>query len=366
MKILYIAPRYYPHVGGVEYVIKSIAERLASKGHDVIVLAGESDAEKTVEEEINRVHVIRWPTWSPGNAYHLPRKRSELAKLLKEIARNLDVVHVHSIHSVLSVYCLNFIDKETKRKNNLKMVLTPYYHGTGHTFFRRVLWIPWRIYVKHAVQTYVDAIHTVSRLEAELMEKHFGIHAVPIENGVDEWLLNISWSPSNYVMYSGRIEMYKNIHRLGNIVKILNNKFRLDLELKIFGDDPFVSSLDDYLKRLRINYEILPTQPFEKYIEYLSHATFLGLLSEKESYPQSVNEAHAIGVPTVIAKPWGLNFAERHRNLIVDLKLSDEEIADQIVKFLELATKMPKSKVPTWSEVALKYLDLYKSILAEI
>lgn len=72
MKLMLVAPRYYPHIGGVEYVVKSVAERLARMGHDVIVLAGEPDAEKPYKEVINNVKVIRWPVWGPGNAYHIP------------------------------------------------------------------------------------------------------------------------------------------------------------------------------------------------------------------------------------------------------------------------------------------------------
>jgi len=41
MKIVYAAPTYHPHVGGVEYVVKAVAERLAKAGHEVSVLAGE-------------------------------------------------------------------------------------------------------------------------------------------------------------------------------------------------------------------------------------------------------------------------------------------------------------------------------------
>ena len=40
MRILFIAPSYYLHIGGVEYVVKSVAERLAGAGHEVVV-AGE-------------------------------------------------------------------------------------------------------------------------------------------------------------------------------------------------------------------------------------------------------------------------------------------------------------------------------------
>ncbi|MEM2561368.1 MAG: glycosyl transferase family 1, partial [Candidatus Bathyarchaeia archaeon] len=84
-------------------------------------------------------------------------------------------------------------------------------------------------------------------------------------------------------------------------------------------------------------------------------ASLFELLSEKESYPQSVNEANALGVPAVVVEPWGLNFKERTRTLITKLSKSDEEIAKDIAAFLEEARKQPKSKVPSWSQV----VDLY-------
>ncbi len=61
-----ISPTYYPHIGGVEYVVKSVAERLVKMGgHEITVLAGgEPEIEGPREEEINSVRVIRWPTWS--------------------------------------------------------------------------------------------------------------------------------------------------------------------------------------------------------------------------------------------------------------------------------------------------------------
>jgi len=43
LKILYISPGYYPRIDGVEYVVKSVAERLVRMEHEVTVLAGEPD-----------------------------------------------------------------------------------------------------------------------------------------------------------------------------------------------------------------------------------------------------------------------------------------------------------------------------------
>jgi len=67
-------------------VVKPVAERLAKAGHEVSVLVDEPGAEEPVEEEINGVRVVRWPTRVPGGAYHVPKRRSRLASALQEVA----------------------------------------------------------------------------------------------------------------------------------------------------------------------------------------------------------------------------------------------------------------------------------------
>ena len=349
MKILFISPSYYPHIGGVEYVVKSVAERLAKMGHKVKVLAGESRANNLIEEEVSGVNVIRWPTWSPGGAYHFPRKRDELEKTLKEFSKDVDVVHIHSVHSMISMHSLCILKNHVSR-----IVVTPYYHGTGHTTIRRFLWIFWRKYVRSLLKGCV--VHTVSKLEANLVKQDFGVEAIPIENGVEEWIRELSWEPKDYAMYSGRIEKYKNIDILARIVGILNNRYGLDLELKIFGRGAYRKDLEDQMKRLGIPYEIEDFKPFKEYIETLRHATLFGLLSEKESYPQSINEANAIGVPVVVAKPWGLNFEGRKRTLIVDINQPIDVLVEKVYEFLKKVHLEEKSFVPTWNIVALEYM----------
>ncbi|RLE89873.1 MAG: glycosyl transferase family 1 [Thermoprotei archaeon] len=352
MKILQIATHYYPRVGGLEYVVKSVSERLVKTGHEVMVIAGEPDIEKPREEEINGVKVIKWPTWSPGEAYHFPRKRSELERLLKEFSKEADVVHTHSVHSVFTMYSLRtMIDM---LNGSVKVVMTPYYHGTGHTFVRKFLWVFWRRHVRDMLKNCI--IHTVSKLEARLVEKDFGVKAIPIENGVEEWIRDLKWKPEGYVMYSGRIEKYKNIDLLAKIIKILNRRYGFNLELKIFGRGPYRSKLERLLKNLGIPHEIGDFKPFKEYIKTLSHTTLFGLLSEKESYPQSINEANAIGVPVVIAKPWGLNFEGRKRTLLVNPRQNLDTLAENIYKFLEKASREEKSFVPTWNEVVREYI----------
>lgn len=91
MKLLYVSPRYYPHVGGVEYVVKSAAERLVRRGHSVTVLCGEPGLENLNEERINGVPVIRWPVWAPEDAYHIPKMRGSFKKWILEFVKDCDI-----------------------------------------------------------------------------------------------------------------------------------------------------------------------------------------------------------------------------------------------------------------------------------
>ena len=119
MRILLVTPSYYPNIGGVEYVVKSIAERLAAAGHKTTVVTGDPKADKPREEEISGVYVIRWPTWAPSGAYHIPRMRSQLEKLPTDTARGADVVHVHNVHSIFTTYAALAL------KATAKLVVTP-------------------------------------------------------------------------------------------------------------------------------------------------------------------------------------------------------------------------------------------------
>jgi glycosyltransferase involved in cell wall biosynthesis len=58
MNIAFVAPRYHPHIGGVEYVVKSAAERLVGMGHDVTILAGEPEVKRPREDVVGDVKTV--------------------------------------------------------------------------------------------------------------------------------------------------------------------------------------------------------------------------------------------------------------------------------------------------------------------
>jgi len=337
MRILIIATSYYPHIGGVEYVVKSTAERLVRKGHNVTVIAGNPAGNTPQREVINGVEVIRWPTWAPNGAYHLPRRRNQLRDLLQGLLRDVDVVHVHSAHAILTVWAT-----ATARRISpgMRIVFTPHYHGTGHSALRRLLWIPWRRYVAHAVEA-ADAIHAVSPREAGLIKSHYpqsrGKVAI-IPNGVEEDVFGYKWrgAHSDYMMYAGRIEKYKRLEVAVDLAR------ELGLRLLVVGRGPHREKLRRYARRRGAAVELLEPQPYLDYLRLLAGARYAVNPSRQEAYSIFAAEALAMGVPTITTP-----------------EVAENLVAEQ-TQFRYGLVLVTRAMISTWEAVIPKYLSLYR------
>jgi glycosyltransferase involved in cell wall biosynthesis len=334
MRVLFIAPSYYPHIGGVEYVVKSVAERLARAGYEVVVAAGEPSADKPREDVVDGVRVVRWPVWSPGNAYHIPRKRSDLKKLLKELARQVDAVHVHSVHNIFTVYAGLVTANST---GSPKIAVTPHYHGTGHTFLRRALWIFWRRRVAELLKK-ASIVHAVSKREASILSRHYpevGGKIVIVPNGVDEDVLSYRWQgqSSNYMVYAGRIEKYKRLEIAVDLAKELN------LKLIVIGRGPHREKLVRYASKVYGGgVESLEPQPRGKYLELVSRARYAINPSKHEAFSIFAAEALAIGTPAIVSKEIAENLETQAKPFTKDFVIAE------------------KAQIKTWNEVIQKYL----------
>jgi len=337
MKILLATPSYYPNIGGVEYVVKSTAERLAALRHETTVVTGDPRAEKPREEEIKGVHVIRWPTWAPSGAYHIPKKRNQLRNLLQRLLNDADVVHIHSAHAVLTVWAA----AAARRINpDVRIVFTPHYHGTGHSALRRLLWIPWRRYVARAVEA-ADAIHAVSPREAGLIESHYpqaSGKTVVIPNGVEEDVFSHKWrgADSDYMIYAGRVEKYKRLEVAVDLTR------KLGLRLLVVGRGPHRERLRRYARRRGVAVEFLDPQPRPDYLRLLTGARYAVNPSRQEAYSIFAAEALAMGVPAAVSPEVAENLAAEQKPL-----------GDGLVVAVHAA-------VPAWRAVIQKHLDLYR------
>ncbi len=330
MRILMISPTYYPHVGGVEYVVKAVAERLAKLGHEVTVLAGEPAAERPREEEIKGVRVVRWPTWSPGGAYHLPRRRSELKEAARQMASESDVAYIHSAHAVFTVYA------GLAAAGRTRTIFTPHYHGGGHTPLRKALWLFWRRAVGKLIKT-ADAVHAVSRAEARRVATHYPEASAKIKvvpNGVEEDVLRRRWAgrESDYAVYAGRLERYKRVDRAMELAN------RLGLRLLVIGDGPDKPRLEKIAAKYGA--EIRGFLPREEYLSAVAGARYAINLSEAEAYSVFIAEALAMGVPSIVS-----------RAIAENLEAQGEAVAEGVYL-------VRKAEIKTWDEVVGELLRL--------
>ena len=337
MRILLATPSYYPNIGGVEHVVKLTAERLAALGHETTVVTGDPRAEKPREEEINDVYVIRWPTWAPSGAYHIPKKRNQLRNLLRKLLNDADAVHIHSAHAVLTVWAA----AAARRINpNVRIVFTLHYHGTGHSALRRLLWIPWRRYVACAVEA-ADAIHAVSPREAALIKSHYpqasGKIAI-IPNGVEEDVFSNRWrgADSDYMMYAGRVERYKRLEVAVDLA------VRLGLRLLVVGRGPHRERLRRYARRRGAAVEFLDPQPRPDYLRLLAGARYAVNPSRHEAYSIFAAEALAMGVPTITTHEVAENLVAEQTSFRCGLVLAT------------------RAMISTWEAIIPKYLSLYR------
>jgi len=91
LRILEINKAYYPHVGGIETLVKQYAENFEKKS-DLRVLVCRDGRGKTIHEKINGVKIIR--SGSLGTYFSCPLSLSFIFKF-KKIAENADVIHIN-------------------------------------------------------------------------------------------------------------------------------------------------------------------------------------------------------------------------------------------------------------------------------
>lgn len=93
LRILQVNKAYYPHIGGIESLIKQYSEELGQlENVEVKVLVCRSEKGKTQHETVNGVDVTR--AGSMGTYFSCPLSLSFI-RLFRRMAKNADVVEIH-------------------------------------------------------------------------------------------------------------------------------------------------------------------------------------------------------------------------------------------------------------------------------
>jgi glycosyltransferase involved in cell wall biosynthesis len=289
VRLLLVTRGFPPRVGGVETLCRQLAEGFAARGVDVVVLTYGGRLGGAARRPVDG-----------GGAYRVIRLRSRgdvfewSSRIVAAVrAQRFDVCHVHNLHSTVA----GAVWASRRRP----YVLTPHYHGRGHTRAARLLHRPYRMLARRVVGD-AAAVTAVSASEAALIRRDLGADPEVIPNGVDPAApagpagRTAASGPPTIVAVS-RLVAYK---RVDAVVAALADL--PDFRLRVVGDGPARAELIGLARRLGVHDRL------DLDARRLSDADVLGAvrdaavlvnLSEAEAFSYTVLESLAAGTPVV-------------------------------------------------------------------
>ena len=373
MRVVHVAPFYEPVVGGVEEVVKRVAEFLAMRGYDVFVvtynrLRQGGAGSLPMYENIDGVHVIRLRpdfTWSHGSY------SSELPAVLRELRP--DIVHVH-------VWRHPYVFQVAKLKRRLGFKAVLHGHAPFHKLSQLglVTWLYHRFvdtFLINYLKLY-DAYIALTPYEAEKAVQ-LGLKkdkAIIISNGVSEDNCrkdDATDRDESVVLYLGRLSKAKNIDLLVKAM-VFVSKAVSKASLVLAGpDEGIAKSLIEFARKRNIRLQYLSLVP-----EAVKHELYLksyvyAFPSLYEPFGITLLEAAQHGLPSVItgfggqlysappniasvwAKPNPLDYAQGIIELLADKNLW-RKISENAMKW---------SQNFLWSRILPKYEKLYNDLI---
>ena len=354
LKIAQVCSRYYPDIGGIETYVKEISERLVTQGHDVEVVTTDSSGKLKKYEIINGVRIIRFKSFSPNNAFFFS---PEMYFFLKK--RNYDVIHAHNYHAFPSLFA-------ALAKNDARLVFNPYFHGKGHTFFRNILHVPYKL-LGNYIFNQSDKIVCISKYEQKKLQKAFNIEDDSVEilpPGLDmsEFeKIEPFQKEGKTILYVGRLEAYKGVQYI--IEALLRIK---EYGLVIIGEGPYEKNLKTLSQKLesgRINW--LKNISRKSLLRYYKSADVFVMLSKHESYGISVAEALACGTPCVVALGSALDeFVDGRLCVGIEQPITTDKLIDAIIRLDHLADESDtiSQKIDDWDSVVERLICIYEDL----
>ncbi|MGA7846710.1 MAG: glycosyltransferase family 4 protein [Thermoplasmata archaeon] len=108
MRIVQVSPFFYPHAGGVESHVRSLAREFTRMGHDVTVVTSRHDPTLPVEEQFEGYRILRAKTW--GVVYNTPISPAT-RRLVASVAG--DVFHLHFPPPLTSYFAVRGLERRS-------------------------------------------------------------------------------------------------------------------------------------------------------------------------------------------------------------------------------------------------------------
>lgn len=360
LRLLMVAFRYLPFMGGVETHVDQVTRRLAVRGVDVTILTTDPSGTLPRSEDVDGVHVKRVRAWPADRDYYFaPRIYSEVA------AGDWDVVHIQAYHTFVGPLAMI-----AARRSRLPYVVT--FHAGGHDSRLRHALRPLQLAVLRPLLVRADRLIALAEFEidhyAEKLEVPRERFAL-ISNGSDlPEPRGVADSPPNGSLIAsiGRLERHKGHHRvIAAMPHVLAR--RPDARLWVAGSGPYEPSLRQLADELgisnRVDIHAIPAGERERMATELSRVNVMVSMSEFETQPIAALEALALGCRVLVADTPGLKaLADGGLARSIPLESAPADVAAAVVDELKKPRVVNPPKLSTWDECADALLELYESV----
>jgi glycogen synthase len=359
LRLLLVAPRFLPFMGGVELHVAEVARRLAAAGVVTTILTTDLTGELPPEESMDDVVVRRVRARPAQRDYYVA------PGIYTEIARgDWDVVHVQGYHTFVAPMAMH-----AAVRARLPYVLT--FHAGGHSSRLRHAVRPLQFALLRPLLARAERLVALAPYEIDRYSRQLDLPRESfalIPNGCDLPTVAAVGSAGDSALIGsiGRLERYKGHHRILEAFPEIARR-RSDARLWLAGRGPYETQLRRNARRLGVEdlVEIrgVPAADRKQMAAELSRVKVAVLLSEFETQPIAALEALAAGCRLVVADTPGLSvLADDGLARRVPLGSPPEAVAAAVLEELERPRISDPPKLPTWDECADRLLDLYLSV----
>ncbi|PBB16804.1 glycosyltransferase family 4 protein [Mesorhizobium sp. WSM4313] len=359
MRILMVAARCHPFMGGIETHIQEVGPRLVARGHAVDVLTTDPSGELPVEEEVHGMHVQRVPAWPRELDFYIA------PSIFTAIRRGVwDLIHFQGYNTfVVPVGLLAAVH------GDLPFVLT--FHSGGHSSRLRNAVRGTQHTLLRPLVARAARLIGVSEFEADFFSARMRVpreRFVVIPNGAAMPAASPGVKVDPHLIVSGgRLERYKGHHHAIAALPELIRRVP-DARLQIVGKGPYEGELRRLVARFGLEQRVtiagIPGSERQKMADLLASAALFVLFSEYEAHPVAVMEALSLRRPVLVSDTSGLReLAANGLCRAIARDARREELAAAMAEELEAHREIPDLALPDWDACAQALSDVYRDVL---